>query len=632
MKIGPFEILSTIGGGANGIVYRAVRSTLPDRVVAVKQLRQQAREGDREFERFHREAKLMSAIRSDYVVQLLTYEVVDGLPLLEMEYLEGGGLQAVMRDGALPVAAALHVARDILTGLSALHEKGIFHRDIKPANVLQDEMGRFKIADLGVSIGYAEAGDTVVAGTIKYVAPECMQHPPRFDGRSDLYSTGMVIYEAILGADGFKEAFPGLTPVDVLGAKWLEWLASSSDEPPALHSLRPEVAVPVSQFVARLMAKDPDRRYVSAAAALEALHPLLQIEPHEAEQVAERLRRSAKARVAGSAAAMDPQPTIVDFRRTPPPAPPARSRGRARSTMGMAAAGLVLAVIAIGVGANLRPSAGTRTAAAPPAGLAPSGAPAGQVEAMVVDEMNAPLAGVALRLRPGAVAGASGQDGRALFNAMVPGSYELTATRDGYSVVVRRVDVKASAKASALITLRGTGGATPHVDPTPAPLPAPPPPVAVSIGKPVSPAQDPRPSPGPATPGSDPAKTAVNNTGVAPKPQPPAPKPVAPAAAGAPSAAPDLSKALRETIAARLRQRGSTVGAFDVSLEVAFRPSGFLTQSTSADYVAVVSTATGRQLFRGTLLGFSELALRSEAVDRAADDVAAYLSTTVNGR
>jgi hypothetical protein len=602
MKIGPFEILNTIGGGTNGIVYRAVRETLPDRVVALKQLRQYAQEGDREFARFHREAKLMSAIRSDHVVQLFTYEVVEGTPLLEMEYLEGGGLQAVMRDGPLPVGAALQVARDILTGLQALHEKGIYHRDIKPANVLQDEQGRFKIGDLGVSVGYAEAGDTVVAGTVKYVAPECMHRPPRFDERSDLYSTGMVIYEAILGADGFNEAFPDLTPIDVLGAKWLEWLANPNAEPKPLHVLRPEVPLPVSQFVARLLVKDPDRRFASAALGLEAIEPLLHLDPGEAEEVRERLR--SKARAQEHMAVLPADPTI---RNIPTPVDPSKKKPASRQYAAMAGGFVVLAVAAVALGAYVRPTTASRPSTRQP-GRAVAGEPAGRVNARILNTQEEPIASAALRLRPGNIDGVSGEDGTAVFDRLRPGSYELTSIRDGYRIDVHRVEVKADETSAATVRLVALLDKVPHVDVVP-PVVEPQvdnqPPV---IG-PKSVDKDPTPRGGPS-----PAQQTQTGPGTSVT--------VVSAATST-----DLSKLLAQAVADRVKQRGVRTGRVRVSLEVSNRPAPFATQSISGDYVARVSTDRGAETFDGTVLGFSELTVRTDIIQRAANEIVDYLSS-----
>jgi serine/threonine protein kinase len=273
MRIGPFEILETVGGGGSGIVYKARNETL-GRVVAVKQLNKQVHEGDRAFNRFRREAQIMASIRSPHVVTLYSYQVVDGRPLLEMECLEHGSLEDLLSAGPLPHYRVLEIVEDILLGLHALHGAGVVHRDIKPGNVLQDDAGRYKLTDFGISITESAAKPTLEAATIRYLAPECISDNPTCDARSDLYSVGMVAYELLLGNEGFHEAFPDVTPIAAFAAKWLRWLKEQGKEATSLHVLRPDIPVPVSNFVARLMAKDPELRYASADAALQAIRLL----------------------------------------------------------------------------------------------------------------------------------------------------------------------------------------------------------------------------------------------------------------------------------------------------------------------------------------------------------------------
>jgi serine/threonine-protein kinase len=275
MKLGPFEILETLGGGGSGIVYRARHEAL-GRIVALKQLNRRVQEGDRAFERFLREAQLMGKIRSDHIATLYSFQVIEGRPVLEMECLEHG-LEDLMNRGPLDLRLGLRAVHHVLLGLKALHGAGIVHRDLKPANVLRDEAGRFKISDFGLSVLESDLRPTLTAATVRYVAPESVGDAPRCDFRSDLYSVGMIAYEALLGPAGFHNAFPELTPAAAFGSKWLGWLTDVTKEATPLHVLRPDVPVAVSQFVARLMAKDPERRYASAEAALEAMQPLLDV-------------------------------------------------------------------------------------------------------------------------------------------------------------------------------------------------------------------------------------------------------------------------------------------------------------------------------------------------------------------
>jgi len=318
MKIGPFEILETIGGGGSGIVYKARHDTL-GRVVALKQLNRQVHEGDAAWSRFAREAAVMASIRSEHVVTLYSFQVLDGRPVLEMEFLEHGSLEDVMRGGPVAQPTALRAIEDVLLGLHAIHQAGIVHRDVKPGNILQDASGRYKLADFGISVVESGAKATLGAATIRYVAPESIADTPTWDARSDLYSVGMVAYEMLLGNEGLREAFPDLMPAAAFAAKWFRWLKERGREATPLHVIRRDIPVPVSSFVARLAAKDPDLRYSSADAALEALRSL----------VVER---------AGAAA---PAPSARAQRETPsPPAEPV-----VKDTGAMAAWELVVDVV-----------------------------------------------------------------------------------------------------------------------------------------------------------------------------------------------------------------------------------------------------------------------------------------------
>jgi len=273
MNIGPFEILATIGGGGSGIVYKARNQTL-GRVVAIKQLHKSVNEGDRLFTRFQREARIMASVRSPHVVTVYSFQIIDGRPLLEMECLEHGSLETLITASAQPFYRVLAVVEDLLAGLQALHEAGVVHRDVKPGNVLQDEGGRYKLTDFGISTVESGGKATLEAATIRYLAPECVAEQPVCDARSDLYSVGMLAYELLLGSDGLREAFARLTPIAAFAPRWLEWIRDTTQDAASLHTLRPDIPVPVSHFIARLMAKDRDVRFVSADAALRALRLL----------------------------------------------------------------------------------------------------------------------------------------------------------------------------------------------------------------------------------------------------------------------------------------------------------------------------------------------------------------------
>src|SRR5579872_6403292 len=197
-RLGPYEIVSKIGAGGMGEVYRATDTRL-DRIVALKVSKS-------EFgERFDREARAVAALNHPHICQL--YDV--GPNYLVMEFLEGTQLQ-----GPLPVAKAVEYGVQILDALDAAHRKGITHRDLKPANILVTKAG-IKLLDFGLAktaktvgplddatLSRALTGKNEIVGTLYYMSPEQLQAQAtgqQIDGRSDIFSFGLVLNEMIKG-------------------------------------------------------------------------------------------------------------------------------------------------------------------------------------------------------------------------------------------------------------------------------------------------------------------------------------------------------------------------------------------------------------------------------------------------
>src|SRR5438445_10822002 len=241
-RLGPHEILSLIGAGGMGEVYKA-RDTRLDRIVAIKVAREQF------SERFEREARAVAALNHPHICQL--YDV--GPNYLVMEFVEGAPLQ-----GPLPPEKAVEYAGQILDALDAAHRKGITHRDLKPANILVTKQG-IKLLDFGLAKQRApltEADATLTAaltskgqilGTLQYMSPEQL-HGQEADPRSDLFSFGCVLYEMLTG----KRAFEGQSAASVIAA-------ILEREPAPLTA-----APPLERIVRRSLAKDPDQRFQTA--------------------------------------------------------------------------------------------------------------------------------------------------------------------------------------------------------------------------------------------------------------------------------------------------------------------------------------------------------------------------------
>ena len=256
-KIGRYKILGELGRGAMGIVYRAQDPAL-DRVVALKTIiLADDAEGREEYQkRFFLEAKAAGKLTHPSIVTTYDFGEQDGVAYLAMELLEGTDLRTRLKEGALPPAEAVEVARQVAEGLGFAHERGIVHRDVKPGNIMLLERGRAKIMDFGLARMRAADHKTVtgmVLGTPKYMSPEQVAGSP-VDQRSDLFSLGIVLYEMLTGSRLFGAE--DMTQI-------MHNVTYQEHEPPT--RLKPELPAMLDFVVARALKKDPAARYQDAA-------------------------------------------------------------------------------------------------------------------------------------------------------------------------------------------------------------------------------------------------------------------------------------------------------------------------------------------------------------------------------
>gem|GEM_PF-5212115 len=220
-------------------------------------------EHDETRRRFLREFSTLQAVKSPFVVRVHRLVRVGGRLGLIMDYLPGGDLKSLLDvEGAMAEQRALEIVRDILEGLEALHKSGYVHRDLKPHNILIDASGRAQIADLGTVFGGSQMNMTNVGaavGTPEYMAPEQFLSP-RNDGRSDLYSLGIVLYELLAARTPFRSEGLG-----ILMRRHL------SEPVPPLKTQSPAGDSFVIDFVSRLLEKKPYRRFQSAKEAIAAI-------------------------------------------------------------------------------------------------------------------------------------------------------------------------------------------------------------------------------------------------------------------------------------------------------------------------------------------------------------------------
>jgi dienelactone hydrolase len=274
-RLGPYEVVSLLGVGGMGEVYKA-RDTRLGRDVAIKVLTEGAAANPDLRRRFEQEARAVAALSHPNIVALYDIGTHDGAPFIVSELLTGTTLADALHDGALAVGKAIDIGIQIAKGLAAAHAQSIVHRDLKPANVFVTTGGHVKILDFGIAkLTRPEPGSTTteltteasptergtVMGTVGYMSPEQVRGLP-CDHRADIFAVGCVLYEMLSG----HRAFKGATRADTMSAILKE-------DPPPLRDLRETVSPMLQQIVDRCLAKHPEDRFSSAhdlALAMEA--------------------------------------------------------------------------------------------------------------------------------------------------------------------------------------------------------------------------------------------------------------------------------------------------------------------------------------------------------------------------
>jgi Tol biopolymer transport system component len=268
-RLGPYEILSPIGAGGMGEVYKA-RDTRLDRIVAVKVLHSTAAPDAARQERFEREARAVSALNHPHICTLHDVGEQDGVAYLVMEHLEGETLAQRLEKGALPLDLLLPIATQIADALARAHRQGVVHRDLKPANIMLTRSGA-KLLDFGLAklaaapITTAEPGlsalptmqrtltaEGSIVGTLQYMAPEQLEGKEA-DARTDIFAFGAILFEMATG----KRAFEAKSQASLI-------TAIMSSQPPPLSSVEPLAPTALDRLLRACLAKDPDDRIQTA--------------------------------------------------------------------------------------------------------------------------------------------------------------------------------------------------------------------------------------------------------------------------------------------------------------------------------------------------------------------------------
>ena len=254
-QIGPYEIKDLIGQGGMAAVYRAYQTSL-NRPVAIKVLAGWMAQDTEFVQRFRQEALAAGALRHPNILPIHDTGTFEGQPYIVMDYVPTGTLADLLRKGPLPPDLAANLAAQIADALDHVHRRGIVHRDLKPTNILMDEDGRPLLADFGIAQAIdsgprlTQTGSSV--GTPEYMSPEQAQGA-RVDGRSDIYSLGIMLYQMLTGRVPFSATTPMATLYQVV-----------HQPPPPPRQVNPNIPQYLENAILRAVAKQPTERFQSA--------------------------------------------------------------------------------------------------------------------------------------------------------------------------------------------------------------------------------------------------------------------------------------------------------------------------------------------------------------------------------
>jgi beta-lactam-binding protein with PASTA domain/tRNA A-37 threonylcarbamoyl transferase component Bud32 len=332
-----YELQHEVARGGMALVYLA-RDQLLDRPVAVKMLFPEFARDPSFVERFRREAHAAANLNHPNIVAIYDWGQERGTYFIVMEYVEGQSLRELIRaDGPLPPQQAAEIAAEIAGALAFAHRNGVVHRDVKPGNVLLTPSRRVKVTDFGIArAGAAEAltQTGAVMGTATYFSPEQAQGHP-VDGRSDVYSLGVVLYETVTGVPPFE----GDTPVAVA-------YKHVREDPTPPSQRNPDVPPDLERIILATLVKDADARYQSADDLRDDLVRFGRGRPPSAAPVTAMVTDVPSGETAGATQAM-PAATAVDDEGFYEPPRPDRGRIVGGIVAGILGVGLVVFLILI---------------------------------------------------------------------------------------------------------------------------------------------------------------------------------------------------------------------------------------------------------------------------------------------
>src|SRR5713226_8865345 len=252
--MGDYEVIDLLESSRTGVTYK-VRNILAQRFEALRVLPKTLQDDQEKVTRFLREAKVHARISHPNIVSFYLATHLGGQLVMTTELVEGTTLAQRLELGPLPVAEALHYVSQLLSALAQAHGLGVVHRDITPSNIILTPGGGAKLTGFGLAKATTDPQLTqpgTVIGSLDYISPEQIKGMSELDGRTDIYSLGVVLYQAVTG----KRPFERKSQFEVM-------LAHVNEIPPAPSVVNPELPSELNEIILKAMAKDPSSRFLT---------------------------------------------------------------------------------------------------------------------------------------------------------------------------------------------------------------------------------------------------------------------------------------------------------------------------------------------------------------------------------
>ena len=266
-NVGSYRIMEQLGSGGMATVFKAYHAAL-DRYVALKILHPAFKADPQFFERFKREARIVASLEHPNIIPVYDFSEHHGEPYLVMRYIEGDTLKPHMEGQPVPSEEILRLMRPVCQALAYAHNQGVLHRDIKPSNIMITNDGSVFLTDFGlarmVQAGESTLSQDMMVGTPQYISPEQAQGLSTLDGRTDIYSLGVVLFEMLTGRVPFNADTPFATVHDHIYTPL-----------PLPSTINPDIDPAVERLLLKALAKEPEDRYQNADELLNALEGTL---------------------------------------------------------------------------------------------------------------------------------------------------------------------------------------------------------------------------------------------------------------------------------------------------------------------------------------------------------------------